>query len=331
MPFKTPDQIAAAAVVSGEKKAMLTVDRMMVGGFLAGAYIAFGGLLAIVVTAGLNKTQWGGLISLFTGVVFSLGLILVVLAGAELLTGNMALVPIALLQKRVSLGRLSLNFAVVLVANLLGSLFVAYFLAVKTGVIGTIHAPANSAGASTYTRLAGIATGKAITETNWQIFLRAIGCNWLVCLAVWLAIAADDIGGKILGIFFPIMAFVALGFDHVIANMFFLPAANWAGVPGISWGQILGNWVFAGLGNLVGAAVFVAGAYWWIYLRGTEAALPSAGSDSAGTAGAPAFARTGAGDGLGIGEGRVGGSHASGNGRGPGNGRVRGAVPGGHP
>ncbi|RKS80514.1 formate/nitrite transporter [Motilibacter peucedani] len=287
MPYKTPDQIAVAAVASGEKKALLTPDRMLVGGFLAGAYIAFGGLLAIVVTAGLDKAQWGGIISLITGAVFSLGLILVVLAGAELLTGNMALVPMAVLQKRVTIGRLSFNFAVVLVANLLGSLFVAYFLAVKTGVIGTVHSQAGSAGASTYTRLAGIATGKAVTETNWQIFLRAVGCNWLVCLAVWLAMAADDIGGKILGIFFPIMAFVALGFDHVIANMFFLPAARWAGVPGMGWGAILDNWVFAFLGNLVGAGIFVACAYWWLYLRDTEGAAASAGSDPSGTAGAP--------------------------------------------
>ncbi|RZS90974.1 formate/nitrite transporter [Motilibacter rhizosphaerae] len=288
MPFKTPDQIAVAAVASGEKKALLTVDRMLVGGFLAGAYIAFGGLLAIVVTSGLKAETWGGLITLFNGAVFSLGLILVVLAGAELLTGNMALVPLALLQKRIPVARLGINFGVVLVANLLGSLFVAYFLALKTGVIGTPSSPAASTAHAAYERLAATATGKAVTESNWQIFLRAMGCNWLVCLAVWLAMASDEISGKILGIFFPIMAFVALGFDHVVANMFFLPAAHWAGVPGITWGQILDNWVFAGIGNLVGAAVFVAGAYWWVYLRGTEGAVQSAGSDPSGTAGAPA-------------------------------------------
>ncbi|WP_207784024.1 formate/nitrite transporter family protein [Micromonospora globispora] len=82
-----------------------------------------------------------------------------------------------------------------------------------------------------YERLAAIAQGKALHESNWQIFLRGVGCNWLVCLGVWLALAADNVSGKILGIFFPIMAFVAMGFDHVVANMFFLPAAIWAGVP----------------------------------------------------------------------------------------------------
>ena len=88
-----------------------------------------------------------------------------------------------------------------------------------------------------------------------------MGCNWLVCLAVWMALAAEDVAGKVLAIFFPIMAFVAMGFDHVVANMFFLPAAIFAGVDGIGWGDALHNWVFAFLGNLVGAALFVAGSY----------------------------------------------------------------------
>ncbi|NHC15849.1 formate/nitrite transporter family protein [Motilibacter deserti] len=288
MPYKTPDQIAVAAVVAGEKKAMLSPDKMLVGGFLAGAYIAFGGLLAVVVTSGLDPQQWGGLVTLVNGAVFSLGLMLVVIGGAELLTGNMALIPLAVLQKRVSLGRLSISLGMVLVGNLLGSLFVAYFLALKTGVIGTHLSPEGSSGASTFTRLTAVSEGKAITETDWQIFLRAVGCNWLVCLAVWLAMAADDIGGKILAIFFPIMAFVALGFDHVVANMFFLPAAMWAGAPGIGWSDILDNWVFAFLGNFVGAGVFVATFYWWLYLRGMPGTAAPAASDASGTTGAPA-------------------------------------------
>ena len=80
--------------------------------------------------------------------------------------------------------------------------------------------------------------------------------------------AAEDIAGKVLAIFFPITAFVALGFDHVVANMFFLPAAHWAGVPGIGWGDIVGNWFFAALGNVVGGGVFVGAAYWFLYLKG---------------------------------------------------------------
>jgi hypothetical protein len=114
-----------------------------------------------------------------------------------------------------------------------------------------------------------------VEETEWQIFLRAMGCNWLVCLAVLLALAAQDVAGKIIAIFFPIMAFVAMGFDHVVANMFFLPAAIFAGVD-LTWWDALHNWIFAFLGNFVGAAIFVAGAYWYLYAR-PEPGEPTAG------------------------------------------------------
>lgn len=286
MAYKTPDQIAVAAVASGTKKAHLPIPKMLVGGFLAGAYIAFAGLLAVDVTAGLDPAIWGGVTTLLTGAVFSMGLVLVIVAGSELLTGNMALVPIALLSRKVSVGLLARNWAVVLLGNLIGALFVAYVLAVQTGVIG-------AEGSASFTRLAAIATTKAVTEDDATIFLRAIGCNWLVCLGVWMALAAEDVAGKVLAIFFPITAFVALGFDHVVANMFFLPAAHWAGVPGIGWGNIVNNWVFAALGNAVGGGVFVALAYWFLYLKGTEHsgqgehAAPVAASDGTGTAGAP--------------------------------------------
>jgi formate/nitrite transporter len=261
MAYKDPKGIAMAGVETGVKKALLPWDKALVAGFLAGAYIAFAGLLAIVVSAGLDPKTWGGLITLFTGSVFVLGLVLVVIAGSELLTGNMAMVPLALLGRRATMGRLAYNFTFVLIGNLIGSIFVAYFLAVKTGVV-TAEAP--------LARLNQIATAKGATEGELQIFLRAVGCNWLVCLAVWMALGAEDIGGKVLAIFFPIMAFVAMGFDHVVANMFFLPAAIFAHVPGIGWGDAIHNWIFAFLGNLVGASVFVSGAYWYLYVRDAE-------------------------------------------------------------
>jgi formate/nitrite transporter len=265
MGFKDPQAIAVAGVRTGATKARLPWDKALVAGFLAGAYIAFAGLLAITVSAGLDVKVWGGVVTLLTGGVFTLGLVLVVIAGSELLTGNMALIPLSVLGGRAGVGGLSRNFLFVTIGNLLGSLFVAYFLAVKTGVVTTDTSLA---------RLSAIATAKGVTESDWQIFLRAVGCNWLVCLAVWMAIGAEDIGGKVLAIFFPIMAFVAMGFDHVVANMFFLPAAIFAHVQGIGWGDALKNWVFAFLGNFVGAAVFVAGAYWYLYIRGADEPEP---------------------------------------------------------
>jgi len=267
MAFKTPDQVATAAANAGIAKASLTPDRMFAGSILAGAYIAFAGLLGIAVTSGLKPETWGTLPSLIFGLVFSTGLILVIIAGSELLTGNMALLPLAVSRRPALMGRAGLSIVVVTIGNLLGSLLVAYFFAIKTGVIGSAGAT-SPAGKLTYARLAAVATGKALTETDAQIFLRAIACNWLVCLAVWMALSADDIGGKILAIIFPITGFVAMGFDHVVANMFFLPAAVFAHVPGIGWGDVIGNLIFAFLGNFVGAAVFVAGFYWFLYLRG---------------------------------------------------------------
>jgi formate/nitrite transporter len=270
MSFKTPDQIATAAVNAGNAKAKLSPDRMLAGAILAGAYIAFAGLLGIAVTSGLKVEAWGTLPSLIFGVAFSTGLILVVIAGSELVTGNMALLPLAVSQRPRLIGRATLSIVVVTIGNLVGSLLVAYLFAVKTGVIGSAASKAGSPGALTFARLTGIATTKAVTETDLQIFLRAMACNWLVCLAVWMAFAAEDIGGKILAIIFPITGFVAMGFDHVVANMFFLPAAVFAHSPGIGWGAVVNNLVWAFLGNFVGAGVFVAGFYWFLFLRGRD-------------------------------------------------------------
>lgn len=287
MAFKTPAEVTRAAVESGTAKAALPADKVLVSGFLAGAYIAFGSLVAITTTSGLKVAIWGSLPTLFTGMVFTVGLILVVIAGSDLLTGNMATVTIATLRGKVSVAGLTKNLTLVLVGNLIGSLVVAYLLAYKTGVI-----PGHHSGGIIYERLAAIVKGKAVTETHLQQFLRAIGCNWLVCLAVWLAFAAEDVAGKILGIFFPILVFVAIGFDHVVANMFFLPLGLFAGVPGVTDGLVAANLFFALIGNLVGGAVFVAGAYYYLYLKG-EPDLPVAMAADGKTASQGRSARRG--------------------------------------
>jgi formate transporter len=258
MAFKPPDKITEAGTETGVKKATLPAGKLLVGSFLAGSYIAFAGIVAVSVSSGLNPELWGSLGTFFTGVAFVLGLVLVVIAGSELLTGNMALLPLAALRGRLGPGQIARNFGLVLIGNLIGSLFVAYFLAVETGVL---------TGEPSIERLGAIADKKAVEESTWQIFLRAIGCNWLVCLAVWMAIAAEDIGGKVLAIFFPIMAFVAIGFDHVVANMFFLPAAIFADAGTLDWADAIHNWIFAFLGNLVGGGVFVGAAYYYLYGR----------------------------------------------------------------
>lgn len=267
MTTKQPSEIAEAAVESGKAKAYLRWDKVLVGSFLAGAYISFGGLVAIAVSSGLDPATWGTLPTLFMGFAFTLGLVLVVIAGSHLLTGNMMLVPISAMRGELTVADVLRNLTLVLLGNVLGALFVAYFLAIQTGVIGTVGSAPGSTAGMTFERLASIAESKGLHESAWQIFLRGVGCNWLVCLGVWIALAADSVGSKVIGMFFPIMAFVAMGFDHVVANMFFLPAGIFAGVPGLGWGEVLHNWVFAFLGNLVGAVVFVATSYWYLYLR----------------------------------------------------------------
>jgi formate/nitrite transporter len=271
---REPQEMAQVAVETGAKKTHRTWDRVLVSAFLAGAYISFGALVAITVSSGLDPETWGTLPTLFMGAAFTLGLVLVLIAGSDLATGNMMLVPLSAMRGKISVGDVVKNLTLVLVGNLIGALLVAYFLAVQTGVIG--HSGASGSPGLTYERLAAIAGAKATGETHWQVFLRGIGCNWLVCLAVWMSLAAKSVSGKILAIFFPIMAFVAMGFDHVIANMFFLPAAIWASVPDIGWGDALMNWLMAGLGNLVGAVVFVATSYWYLFLRDQPDAAPAA-------------------------------------------------------
>jgi formate/nitrite transporter len=265
MVAREPQEIAQVATEVGAKKTKRSWDRVLVSAFLAGAYIAFGGMVAITVSSGLDPGTWGTLPTLFTGAAFALGLVLVIIAGSDLATGNMMLVPLGAMRGKISFGDVGKNLTLVLIGNLLGSLFVAYFLAIESGVIGS--SGGSGVAGLTYDRLASIATGKALDHSAWETFLRAVGCNWLVCLAVWMTFAAQSVSGKILAIFFPIMAFVAMGFDHVVANMFFLPAAIFAGVPDVTWGDTLMNWVLAGSGNLVGAVIFVGTAYWYLFLK----------------------------------------------------------------
>ncbi len=267
MTAREPQEMAQVAAATGAKKTHRTWDRVLVSSFLGGAYIAFGALVAITVSSGLDPERWGTLPTLFMGAAFTLGLVLVLIAGSDLATGNMMLVPLSAMRGKIGGRDVAVNLTLVLLGNLVGAVFVAFFLAVQTGVIG--DADATGSPLLTHERLASIAEGKALGESAWQTFLRGVGCNWLVCLGVWMSLAATSVSGKILAIFFPIMAFVAMGFDHVVANMFFLPAAIFAGVPEVGWDETLVNWLLAGAGNLVGAVLFVATSYWYLFLKDT--------------------------------------------------------------
>src|SRR4029079_13140102 len=167
MSAREPQEMAQAAAAMGAKKVHRTWDRVLVSSFLAGAYIAFGGLVAITVSSGLDPRTWGTLPTLFTGTAFTLGLVLVLIAGSDLATGNMMLVPLSAMRGKIGLGDVARNLTLVLLGNLLGAVFVAFFLAVQTGVIGGAGADPSSAAGMTHERLAAIATGKATGESAW--------------------------------------------------------------------------------------------------------------------------------------------------------------------
>jgi len=259
MAFKSPKETVKAVDAAGCAKASLSWSQLLVLGFLAGAFIAFGGLLAIVVGGGVPalKSANPGLQKLIFGGVFPVGLILVVIAGAELFTGNTACCIPAVLSGKIRWSACARNWGLSYVGNFLGSLFVAFFLAYLTGLL---------AEPPWLDTTVSIAQAK-VSQGFWQLFFKGVGCNWLVCLAVWLAIASDDVISKIWAIWFPIMAFVALGFEHSIANMFFIPVGIFYGAD-VTWHQFLVvNLIPVTLGNIVGGSFFVGVIYWYVYGR----------------------------------------------------------------
>ena len=258
MSFKSPVDTAKTVSSIGGTKNSAKVLNVILLSFLAGAYIAFGGLLAEVANAGMLAAGCPlGLSKFVFGVVFPVGLILVVIAGSELFTGNVMYMVVGVLDGKASVGGLCKNWVLSWVFNFVGALFVAYVLAYMSGI------------ATDPVIVAGV-TKVAVTKVGltWgQSFCRAIGCNWLVCLAVYLALSSDDIVGKILGIWFPIMAFVTIGFEHSVANMFFIPLGMFLGAEGVTWATTFNNLIPVTLGNIVGAGIFVACIYYITYLR----------------------------------------------------------------
>lgn len=250
-----PAEIAHLVENIGVRKAGLPLLPLVVLGILAGAFIAFGAMFFTLSITG--STLGFGPTRLIGGLVFSLGLILVVIAGAELFTGN-NLIVMAWADRKVTTGQLLRNWVIVYVANFVGAVATALMVA-WSGTLGL------GEGAVAETAVA-IATGK-ISMTWFEAFFRAILCNALVCLAVWLSMSARRVTGKILAIVFPITAFVALGFEHSVANMYFLPLGWLLGAEGVTVGAIIVNLVPVTLGNIIGGSVFVALVYWLVYLR----------------------------------------------------------------
>ena len=263
--------MAGKAEEVGVAKAGMDTVTTFVLAVLAGAFIALGANFATTVTAGGADLPWG-VSRLLGGLTFSLGLVLVVVAGAELFTGN-NLIVMAWASRRVSTARLMRNWALVYVGNFVG--------AIATAALVYVSRQYTFGGGAVGVQALTIASAKTSLGFGQAIALGAL-CNALVCLAVWLTYSAHSTTDKILAIVLPIAAFVAAGFEHSVANMYFIPfglfikqdsswIASQSGLPdlsGLTWNSFLvDNLIPVTIGNIVGGALMVAAVYWFVYLR----------------------------------------------------------------
>ncbi len=251
-----PAEIAEKIRVAGVAKVHLPLVSMATLAVLAGAFVALGAAAYTMVMTGADPMS--GTDRLLGGLVFSLGLILVVVGGAELFTGN-ALMVMAAVDGLVSPAALLRNWMVVYAGNFAG----AVCIAVAVALSGILSGPAG---------LTAVAVAEAKAALGWQeALLRGMLCNVLVCLAIWLSLAARAVTGKILAIIGPISAFVLLGFEHSVANMYLIPQGILAGAT-ISFGDFAHNLLFVTIGNVIGGAGGVALAYRLAYGRGEDSA-----------------------------------------------------------
>lgn len=272
-----PAEIMDVSIKTSIEKANGGLGKLAILGVLAGAFIAFAAegsnmaafnLFADPNTYGLGKV--------LAGVVFGTGLMLVVLAGGELFTGN-TLIIAAIFDKKVTIAKMLRNWTIVYVGNLIGSLFIAYMM-VESGLL--------SSGGD---MLGAVTVNIAVYKVNLdflQAFYLGIMCNWLVCLAIWISYGAESMVGKIFSIFFPIWLFITSGFEHSVANMYYIPAGilakentnftNLLSLPqelidSLNWKTFfINNLLPVTLGNIVGGSIMVAGAYWLAYKKGTS-------------------------------------------------------------
>ncbi len=289
MVFHPPVAIVAKAGDAGKYKVGLPVWNMILRGFMAGAYIAMGGALATVCSTGVATFLGAGFGKLILGAVFPVGLITIVLTGAELFTGDAMLAPMAAFIHKVSWASVVNLWIWVYIGNLIGSIVYAYIMAYGpfTGWDAAGVATVNAFGLSAVK----IAVGKVSYTSGaamWSAFLKGIGCNWLVNLAILLGICADDLIGKFFGIWFPIMAFVSSGFEHCVANMYFIPAGIMTSkflspdqiaaigaekLDALNWVTMwTNNIIVVTIGNIVGGLFFV-GVLYWVAFRKEIAAL----------------------------------------------------------
>lgn len=239
------------------KKNSLPTPKLIILSFLAGMYIALGGVLSQYVSAGF--TDLGGfgpgVGKFLSGAFFPIGLILIVLVGGELFTGNVAYMVVGVQRKLITFGDLLRNWGIVYVFNFVGAFFFTYFLVYLCGILDQDPWLTSI-----------LSGGMKKVSLSWSVaFLKGIAANWLVCLALWLGYSAKDMLGRLVGIWVPVMAFVTLGYEHSIANMFYLPMAMLSGAEFTIEEMVFNNLVPVTIGNIVGGGLFVGSVYAYLY------------------------------------------------------------------
>lgn len=252
--MNTPVEILEISIKAGIDKVRKPFISKCILGFIGGAMISLGYLAYIRISSQFTGSL-AGLGNLLGAAVFPVGLIVILLAGGELVTGNMMAVSVAFIKRRISFIDWALNLLTITLANIIGALFVAFFFGHILGLTSNgVYAE----------QIYNIAQHK-VDENFLQCFLSGIGCNWFVGLSLWLCYGAKDFTGKVLGIWFPVMTFVAIGFQHSIANLFLIPAAMFEGFGDFS--MLVSNIIPVYFGNIVGGGIFVALFYCLAYKK----------------------------------------------------------------
>ncbi|KAF7196217.1 putative formate transporter [Pseudocercospora fuligena] len=260
----TPKETVELCGRAGVSKANMRWDKIFISSVLAGMLLSF----ACAVLLSTNSAPWcqeyaPGLIRTIAALVFPFGLTMVIVTGTDLCTGSFMITTISVLQRRLSIWKMLLHWTITFFGNLAGSLFL---VAIITGYGGVFDTEPYQAEVITFNM-------KKVVTPQWHmIFLRGISANWLVCMACFLAFMAREYFSKVMAIWWPTFAFVALGLDHVVANMFFVPMAIWQNDSQITVGlYIWKSMIPALIGNIIGGALFVAAAFWYLHLSSEDA------------------------------------------------------------
>ncbi len=239
------EETMTAFAKKAKTKSQLAFGKLFLLGIMAGGFIALG-YLAFIRVSGTTPEEWGSFSTLLGAMLFPIGLIAITFVGGELVTGNGMTMMFGLLEKKVSILNVFKNWMLVLLANIVGGILVAYFFGHIVGLTEGDFAA----------KTLQVALAKT-ADSPLVMIVSGIGCNIFVCMAVWLGAMSKDFVGKIFGLWFPIMIFVVCGFQHVVANAFILPAAFFAGAD-ISLIDMFKNIFFVFIGNEIGGALFLA-------------------------------------------------------------------------